>query len=334
MLARNKMFDWGWLPSETFRVPVIAVGNLSTGGTGKTPHVEYLADLLSKDYKVAVLSRGYKRKTKGYLKAKKNSTVDDVGDEPFQFYQKYIDNENVIITVDEKRRHGIKTILKQNPETDVLILDDAFQHRYVKPALNILLTDYRSIFTMDYVVPTGNLREFRCGANRADIIIVTKTPKVLSPIDKDLILKELEKYRDKNIFFSYIEYGKLHPVTNACKAKHPKKIKTVILLTGIANPSPLEEYIKRISDELYLLKYPDHHKYTKQDAKEIGSLFNEIFSGDKAIVTTEKDLMRLRDPELMQILEDVPVYYLPIKIGFHENGEDKINKIVTGLLNK
>ncbi len=331
MFVRNKMFDWGLLCSEAFPVPVVSVGNLSTGGTGKTPHVEYLVEILYSNYKVAVLSRGYKRKTKGYLEATSKSNVDDIGDEPYQIYNKF--GNNIILAVDEKRRRGIKNILKNYPDTDVVLLDDAFQHRYVKPRLNILLTDYRNLFARDFVVPTGNLREFRFGAKRADLLVVTKTPKILSPIDKELILKDLKKYKDKNLLFSYFQYGKLHPVTEACKNKHPKKIKSVVLLTGIANPASLEEYLKRISEELYLLEYPDHHRYTKQNVKEIVVFFKELFSGDKAIVTTEKDFMRLQDPELIKLLEEVPVYVLPVKVRFHENGEKAIKNELTQLFN-
>jgi len=331
MFVRNKMFDWGLLPSETFGVPVVSVGNISTGGTGKTPHVEYLVEMLCEKYKVAVLSRGYKRKTKDYLEATPQSKVNDIGDESLQIYKKF--KSKIIVVVDEKRRRGIKNILKDHPDTDIILLDDAFQHRYVKPALNILLTDYRNLFTKDYVVPTGNLREFRCNAKRADIIIVTKTPEIFSPIDKGLLLKGLKKFRNKKILFSYIKYGKLHPVTGACKKTHPRKIKTVVLLTGIADTAEPEEYIKRISKELYLFNYPDHYKYKEKDIDEIVAFFKEIFSGDKAVVTTEKDLMRLQQPGLMEALNDIPVYYLPVKIKFHEDGEKKLKDIVTGLFN-
>jgi len=324
------MFDWGLLPSQTFKVPVISVGNLSVGGTGKTPHIEYLAEYLLDKYKVAILSRGYKRKTKGYLEANSASTVNDIGDEPFQYFKKY--KNNVIIAVDGNRRRGISNILKNYPDTDVILLDDAFQHRYVKPALNILLTDYRNLFVNDYVLPTGYLREFRRGAKRADVLVVTKTPKVFSPIDKELILKQISKYLNKKILFSYIQYDKLQPVTKACKKKHPAKIKSVFLLTGIANTSPLEEYIKRISDEIYHLRYSDHHKYSKKDVEEIIRFYNEVFSGDKAIVTTEKDLMRLQNTELIDFFNNIPLYYLPIKIKFHENGDKKIKELVENLI--
>lgn len=325
MHVRNKMFDWGLLKSECFDVPVISVGNITTGGTGKTPHVEYLIDMLSSDYKVAVLSRGYKRATKGYHEATPQTTVADIGDEPFQFYNKY---NNIVIAVDEKRRRGIKKILKNHPETKIILLDDAFQHRYIKPKLNILLTNYRNLFTNDYIVPTGNLRESRRGAKRANTIIVTKTPRIFSPIDKDLILNKLKHYTDKTILFSYIDYGQLEPVTPACKKKHPQKIKSIVILTGIANPASLEERIKRISDEQFFLKYPDHHKYSKKDINKIVTFFNEIFSGDKAIVTTEKDLMRLKDPGFMKMLSKVPLYYMPIKIRFHNSDKTEfLNKI-------
>ncbi len=332
MVFRNKMFDWGILPSDTFNVPVIIVGNISTGGTGKTPHTEYLIEMLYNKYNVAVLSRGYKRNTKGYIEAKPQSNVSDIGDEPFQLYKKYKDN--IILSVDEKRKRGIKNLLKSYPGIDVILLDDGFQHRYVKPALNILLTDYRNLFTEDFILPTGNLREFRSSAKRADLIIVSKTPDIFSPIDKDILLNKLKKFKTKPILFSYIDYGELQPVNSKCKNNKISKIKSIVLLTGIANPSSLEEHLKKISDELYMLKYPDHHRYTKKDIDQIVAFYEDIFSGDKAIVTTEKDLMRLKEPAYMDALAEIPLYYIPIKIKFHEKGEKKLEQAVMRLFNE
>lgn len=322
---RNKFFDWGILPSQSFEKPIIGIGNLSTGGTGKTPHVEYLAGLLKKRFKVAILSRGYKRKTRGYQVAGAQSTVNQVGDEPLQIYLKHPETH---VAVCVSRRKGIKRIIKEKPSHQVILLDDAFQHRYVKPDLNILLTDYHKIFTRNYMLPTGNLREFRHGAQRADALIVTKTPNVFSPLDKKLILKDLEKYNIKNIFFSYIKYGKWMPVTDYAKTEKLQKAKTIFLITGIANPTPLAEHLKRLSIELKVFKFADHHQFTVKELDDFVSRFRETYSGNKAIVTTEKDSMRLRKPELARIIKNLPVYYVPIEVDFHEQDKERFDKMV------
>ncbi len=322
---RNKFFDWGILPSQSFDKPIIAIGNLSTGGTGKTPHVEYLAGLLKSRFKVAILSRGYKRKTRGYHVAGAQSTVSQVGDEPLQIYLKHPETH---VAVCASRRKGIKHIIKEKPSNQVILLDDAFQHRYVKPGLNILLTDYHKIFTKNYMLPTGNLREFRSGAQRADALIVTKTPNVFSPLDKKIILEDLEKYNIKNIFFSYIKYGKWVPLTNYAKTEKLQKAKTIFLITGIANPTPLAEHLKRLSTELKVFKFADHHQFTVKELDTFVSSFRETYSGNKVIITTEKDSMRLRKPELANIIKNLPVYYVPIEVDFHEQDKARFNKLI------
>lgn len=322
---RNKFFDWGVLPSKTYDLPVIGVGNLSTGGTGKTPHVEYLIQLLKPKYKIATLSRGYKRKTRGFQYASKKSAVRDIGDEPLQMYTKHPDT---YIAVCENRNKGIKKILENSPENEVIILDDVFQHRYVQPGLNILLTDYHKIFTRNYVLPTGNLREFRSGAKRADALIVTKTPGVFSPLDRKLLLKELDRYQIKQIFFSYIKYGKWIPVNEKAKEKKQQKAKTIFLFTGIANPVPLGEHLKRLSTDLKVFRFSDHHQFTAKELQHVKETYDATFSGTKAVITTEKDTMRLRNPELLKIFEKIPLYYVPIEVDFHKGNKRAFNKMV------
>ncbi len=322
---RNKFFDWGILPSKSFDHPVIGVGNLSTGGTGKTPHIEYLIGLLKGRFKVATLSRGYKRKTRGYQVANAQSTVTQIGDEPLQIFLKH---PGIHVAVCASRRKGIKRIIREKPSNQVILLDDAFQHRYVKPGLNILLTDYHKIFTHNYMLPTGNLREFRQGAQRADALIVTKTPSVFSPLDKKLILTELEKYKIKDIFFSYIKYGNWVPVTNYARTEKLQKAKTIFLITGIANPTPLAEHLKRLCSELKVFKFADHHQFTIKELDSFVNSFRETYSGNKVIITTEKDSMRLRKPELSNIIKNLPVYYVPIEVDFHEQDKVRFNKMV------
>lgn len=328
---RNKLFDWRILPSKAFDHPLIGVGNLSTGGTGKTPHVEYLVKLLKKSYKVAVLSRGYKRRSKGFQVASKQSTVREIGDEPLQVYLKH---PEVLVAVHANRRKGVQKILDDYPKNEVILLDDVFQHRYVKPGLNILLTDYHKIFTKNYMLPTGNLREFRGGASRADALVITKTPSVFSPLDRKLILKDLARFNIGKIFFSYIRYGVWIPLSPIAKERNMQNAKTIILVTGIANPTPLGEYLKRLCLDLKIFKYPDHHQFTEN---EIGSLieqYHETYSGSKAIITTEKDSMRLRKPELARLIENLPVYYVPIEVDFHQQDKEEFNQMVHDYMNE
>ena len=312
--VRNILFDWHILPSESFPVSVICVGNLAMGGTGKTPHTEYLIRLLQKDYKVAVLSRGYGRKTKGFILA--DNTMDSltIGDEVKQLSNKF---KNVIVAVSEDRRKGIRTLLKTHPEIDVILMDDAFQHRYVKAGLSILLSDYSNLYVNDFVVPTGFLREFKSGADRAEIICITKSPKVLSPIvtrDIETILKIKE---NQKLYFSYIKFRKVLPLCKDTQVEMPKKIYAILLFAGIVNTYPLEEYLKSECDELTVLKYNDHYQYTLKDIEFIIQKFKDLYSVNKIIVTTEKDAKRLECDAFNELLKTVPIYYVPIEIELH-----------------
>jgi len=315
--VRNKLFDWGIMKSQSFDFPVISVGNLSVGGTGKTPHVEYLIKLLKDDFKVATLSRGYKRNTKGYLEAGITSISDDVGDESVQKKQKF---REVIVSVDENRVHGIKKIVGDHPETEVVILDDAFQHRSVKPGLNILLTDFHKLYPENYPLPMGTLREFRSGAKRADIIVITKTFPTLSPITVRRITKLIKPCEHQGLYFSFIKHGKLTPVPGIEAASElPHKINTILVFTGIANMYPLDEHLGKMTNHMEKLHFKDHHKYTTRDLSRIRDTFENIFTRDKIIVTTEKDAMRLFLPKIPDILKGLPIYYVPIEIKIHKD---------------
>ncbi len=288
---RNFLFDKGILKSTKFDIPIVCVGNLSVGGTGKTPQIEYLIRLLKDKKRVAVLSRGYKRKTKGFILVDKNHAVNDVGDEPLQYVTKFND---IYVAVDENRAEGIKALLKLENPPEIILLDDAFQHRKVKASYNILLTKYNDLFTDDYVLPTGNLRESRRGARRANTIIVTKCPENLSKKNQEKIIDKIHPNPNQNIFFTTIFY--------ADKLKGSQQIKVddlidyeVLLITGIANPTPLLTFFNDKKINVKHIKYPDHHHFSDADIRKIKSDFKNISSSKKTLVTTEKDYMRLSD---------------------------------------
>ncbi|MDH8702081.1 tetraacyldisaccharide 4'-kinase [Dysgonomonadaceae bacterium PH5-43] len=325
---RNQLFDWGILSSEEFPIPVISIGNLSVGGTGKTPHTEYIVNLLINRYKVAVLSRGYKRKTKGFLIANELSTAKTIGDESFQIHKKF---PSIIVAVDSNRRRGIKKLLEL-PETEkpeVIILDDAFQHRYVKPSLSILLTDFNRPFYEDKLLPSGLLREPRYGSSRADIVICTKCPNSLKPIDYRLVSNNMGLYPYQDLFFSSFKYRSLHPVfeqnTNIkkeCLEYLAKNDFSFLVVTGIAKPEILMEHLEQYSKDTKLLDYPDHHQFSNKDIKHIIKTFEDITNDKKIIVTTEKDAARLiNDARIPNELKQY-FFYLPIEVIFLLEQED------------
>ncbi|HNS16508.1 MAG TPA: tetraacyldisaccharide 4'-kinase [Bacteroidales bacterium] len=311
---RNRLFDLGILPSESFDIPVISVGNLCMGGTGKTPHVEYLICLLKDKYHLATLSRGYGRKTRGFRLAATGSSVKDIGDEPVLLKGKF---PEVMVAVDESRRRGVRKLMELDPVPDVILLDDAYQHRYIQPGLNILLTDYFNLYTKDYLIPAGRLREPKSGAKRADIIVVTKTDPVWSPITERYLREELCPEPDQTVCYSYLKYG--DPValsgekTDLCLQKKG----SVLMVSGIANPYPLEVYLKSHFNEFERLTFRDHHQFTAGDVKKIRSVFVSMMGREKIILTTEKDAIRMREANIADLLMDLPVYYLPVRIEFH-----------------
>lgn len=314
--VRNRLFDFGWLESESFDVPVISVGNLSVGGTGKTPHVEYLIQLLNTEYKVAVLSRGYKRKSKGFVLATENATVADLGDEPFQYHQKF---KNVQVAVDANRRRGIRLLLESSSKPDVILLDDAFQHRYVLPQLQILLTTFDQPFTNDWLLPTGNLRESAAGAKRASAIIVTKCPPTLTAKQQQPFISAFANYSNAPVFFSSIDYASQTSGDMLFESSELKRFSKVVF-TGIANPKYFIETVKNTADTVF--KFPDHYDLTPGEIATIqkqGTVF----------LTTEKDYVRVRAS-----WKDNNLCYLPINIRFLEKEADFKNLILSNLNSK
>jgi tetraacyldisaccharide 4'-kinase len=304
---RNFLFDCGILKSYSFPIPVIAVGNLSVGGTGKTPKIECLIRLLSDKYNVATLSRGYKRKSKGFILASENSNAEILGDEPFQFYKKF---PKIQVAVDANRKNGIEQLLSQPKKPDIILLDDAFQHRKVKAGFYILLTTYNDLFTNDFILPTGNLRESRSGAKRANIIIVTKCPENLSVSEQEIIEKKLKIYnKTASIFFTSIQYD--DKIYSNIKTLNVNDIKNVdkLLVAGIAKPESFFAYLQSEKDQC--LTFADHHDFSEQDIIDINKK-----AGNSIIITTEKDFVRLNEK-----LQNDNLFYLPIKSSFLNKGE-------------
>ncbi|NOU48866.1 MAG: tetraacyldisaccharide 4'-kinase [Bacteroidales bacterium] len=331
LLFRHLLFDLKIRHSETFREPVICVGNLTFGGTGKTPHIEYLTRLLQPDYKVAILSRGYMRKSKGFVLAEKNTGFEIIGDEPRQYLNKF---DNIIIAVDEKRVRGIKNLLNLTPKPDVILLDDAFQHRAVKAGLNILLTDYHHLYPQDHLVPAGSLRDVKSAAHRADIIIVTKTPKIFSPFIYRQLSALIKPRPHQKLYFSYLTYGRFVPVLSNLNIPVPHSIGTILMFCGIANPYPLQEYLQTKCNELILIDFPDHHSFTEKDMQSIKKQYDSILGKNKIIITTEKDAMRLIDSPYLSRFEGIPFYFVPIAVKFHLENESNFDKEIVEYVSK
>ncbi|MDP1622109.1 MAG: tetraacyldisaccharide 4'-kinase [Bacteroidales bacterium] len=331
MAIRNLLFDIHLLPSKTFDKPVISVGNLTHGGTGKTPHIEYLIRLLSPAMSVASLSRGYGRKSRGFILGSKRSNVKYIGDEPLQILKKF---DTLKVAVDEKRSRGITILLEKYPDLNVILLDDAFQHRYVKPGLSILLTDYHLPFFDNLILPSGSLREFRSGAGRADIIVVTKTPKIFSPITRRRIMEELKPKTHQRVYFSYIKYMDPEPVFDTPDLSFPERMTNILLFTGIANDYPLTEHLERMCSELIVMKFADHHPYSVRDVEGIIRKFNDLPTQKKVIVTTEKDVMRLKTPEISGYLKNLPLFCVPMEIDFHGDDKEKFDNEILQYVKK
>lgn len=324
---RNLLFDLGAISSKKFPIPVISIGNLNTGGTGKTPHIEYLVRLLSAQYNIAILSRGYRRKTRGFLQVLPTHLSTEVGDEPLMFSFKF---PQVIAAVAENRSKGIEEIMKRFPEVNLILLDDAFQHRFVKPSLNILLTEYHRSFTEDSLLPYGNLREAKRGASRADILVVTKTPKIFPIMARQYFLNKLQSYKFGHVFFSSIHYGNWMHIKDG--SAPDMNYNTLYLATGIAQTYVLEEYLRGQCRELIVNKFSDHYQFKEDDLKKIRAEFGNIIGTQKAIVMTEKDYMRLKDVNLARLIHDLPVFYIPICVRFHQNSEQQFDEFVTDFI--
>lgn len=335
--VRNKLFDWGILRSKSFDVPTICVGNIAVGGTGKTPHTEYLIGLLQQEYRVAVLSRGYKRKTSGYVLADKESSMQQIGDEPYQIKKKF---PEVTVAVDEKRVRGIERLSKlTDPTIEVVLLDDAFQHRYVKAGMNIVLTDYHRLFCDDTLLPAGKLREKEKAKNRAQMVIVTKCPDTIKPIDFNIISKRLQLYPYQHLYFSSLQYGGLVPVFPESGAEKRAlhslaKNEAVLLVTGIASPEIMNEEILKHTAKVQLLTFRDHHNFKNKDIKLITAQFDKIAAEKKLIITTEKDATRLANhPAVSDELKKY-IYALPIETKILQQREESFRKTIIDYVRK
>jgi tetraacyldisaccharide 4'-kinase len=320
------MYDKNILKSASFNFPLICVGNLAAGGTGKTPMTEYLVRLLQNDYKTATLSRGYKRKTEGFAIADKDTTALEIGDEPMQFHQKFPD---VTIAVGEERIVAIPLILHQRPEIEVIILDDAFQHRQVKAGLNIVLTDFSNLYSRDFILPAGDLRDVRSSSKRADIIIVTKCPANLPEKERQQIIVELKPLPNQAVYFTTIDYGKPYQLFTGKKIEIEPDC-GILLVCGIANPRPIKEYLTKHADSYDMLRYADHHIFHSNDLKDIKHHFNKINSAKKIVLTTEKDAVRLKKFETE--LKDFPIYAVPIEHRFLFNEAANFKAAITGFI--
>lgn len=333
VFIRNMLFDYGILPSRHFSTPVISVGNITVGGTGKTPHVEYLVRLLTKDFKVSVLSRGYKRKTKGLHIASDKPNSAEIGDEPTQMKLKY---PEIDLIVDADRVRGIEKLIERKNE--LVILDDAYQHRYVKPGLSILLIDYNRPIYKDHLLPVGNLREHRQAKNRADIIVFTKTPEKVKPIDKRIALERIKAYAYQSVYFSCFKYGHFTSVFgNNVKISddfhNNHELYTVILLTGIASSKSIINYLESYTTDIEHLEYADHVNYTKAKLNRITSLYESVDNDKKIIITTEKDAVKLRELKDVNKTLINNTFYLPIEVKILDN-EVKFNEQIIDYVKK
>ncbi|HLN56077.1 MAG TPA: tetraacyldisaccharide 4'-kinase [Bacteroidales bacterium] len=327
---RNFLYDAEVFRSKEFPIPVICIGNITMGGTGKTPHTEYLAGLLSKEFRVAVLSRGYKRKSTDFRIVKPDSAITDSGDEPLQIASKF---PNVVVAVERDRVKGVKKISELYPDTDVIILDDGFQHRALKPGFSVLLSDFSRPLPEDHLLPYGSLRESRNNIRRADVILITKTPPDISPIGRRLVVTNAGKLPYQNLYFTAIKYLKPKPVFDNAENRYDLEWNSfsangAVLVTGIANTSPLEEHIKRFFSTVVHLGFSDHHDFTNDDLSRISGAWNELKTPVRYIITTEKDAMRLRN--FTDLPEDIKAafYYIPIGIEFLNNDKNEFEKLI------
>lgn len=333
---RNYLFDAEILKSKSYSIPVISVGNITVGGAGKTPHVEYLIDLLRDEMQVAVLSRGYKRKSRGYVVADENTTMRDIGDEPFQIKQKF---EGVYVAVDKDRCHGIDHLIsdEDTKDVEVILLDDAFQHRYVKPGVNILLVDYHKFINYDKLLPAGRLREPQSAKVRADIVIVTKCPKNLNPIDYRVLSKAMDLKAFQQLYFTTLSYCDLKPIFNGGDTVPLNEImgENILLLTGIASPEHLQVDIMAYTRgvKLETMAFSDHHNFTERDVERINERFAAMPS-PKRIITTEKDQVRLFYLEGLSEEVKQNIYALPIKVEFMLEGGKIFNEKIESYVRK
>jgi len=323
---RNWLYNKKIIRSTSFGLPIICVGNLAVGGTGKSPMVEYLVRLLKDQYKVATLSRGYKRRTKGYALANDESTALEIGDEPKQFHVKFPD---ISIAVGEQRLEAIPQLLHDRPGTQAIILDDAFQHRAITAGLNILLTDYSNLFTRDFYLPTGDLRDLKSEYKRAEVIVVTKCKPDLTVHEKEKITREIGLQNGQSIFFAAIEYGQPYHILNHTRFPLTEKTE-VLLVSGIANPRPLKNLLEKYSKTYYMIQYADHRIFTIDDLQDVKKRFKAIEAVNKIILTTEKDAVRL--VKFNAEIADWPLYVIPVRHHFLYEEGDRFNQLVINFI--
>jgi len=328
VFLRNRAYDMGILKSTEFNVPVISIGNITVGGTGKTPHVEYLVDLLKEKYNVATLSRGYKRKTKGFRLVECTSTAAEVGDEPLQIKNKFPD---VCVSVCENRVAGVQRLLQAKPEKapDAILLDDAFQHRRIVPGINILLIDYNRQIKEDRLLPVGRLREGIDQVRRANIIIFTKCPDQVSPIMRRILQNDVHLLPYQKLYLTRFEYGKLIPAFDGEpleKSFYEARKYAQLIVTGIASPEPVYQHLKKFSEKIERLSFPDHYAYQQDDIQKIAHKFESIQATKKIIVTTEKDFMRLKNCTYLSDDLKKILYYLPVKVQFLDGENELFNQ--------
>jgi tetraacyldisaccharide 4'-kinase len=314
---RNLFYRQGLLKGVSFNLPVISVGNLSVGGAGKTPHIEYLIQLLRPYLNLATLSRGYKRKTKGFLIIHPDMTAEQAGDEPLQFKRKFPD---VLVTVGENRTFAIPEILSQHPDRQVILLDDAFQHRSIQPGLNILLTEFSYPFTRDYLLPSGRLREWRGAYQRADIIIVSKCPPLLTEEQRNAMTREISPLPRQRLYFSYYDYDRPYYLFDRRYVAELQPDWEVLLICAIARTDYLVDYLEEKVSKVRILEYEDHHHFTKYDVGHLKANFDRMKAPKKLIITTEKDAMRLEIHKQFLIDNKAPIFALPVSVQFH--GDD------------
>lgn len=320
---RNWLYDKKIFKTAGFGLPLICVGNLSVGGTGKSPMVEYLVIMLKDKFRVATLSRGYKRKTKGYALAGAQTTALDIGDEPMQFHLKF---PEIPVAVGEERILAIPQLLHDKPETEAIILDDAFQHRSITAGLYILLTEYSNLFTRDFYLPTGDLRDLKSSYKRAEIIVITKCNTDLTVGEKTKLIDEIKPVKDQKIFFTAIEYGELYHISNK-KIFIADASTEILLVAGIANPKPLKQLLEEKSNSYHMLQFADHHIFTIDDLNEIRQKFENIETKNKIILTTEKDAVRLA--KFTNEIAAMPLYVIPVRHRFLFNEGGQFDNLVT-----
>lgn len=316
MSLRDFFYRKGLLKSVSFDLPVISIGNLSVGGAGKTPHIEYIILLLREYINIATLSRGYRRKTRGYLEIQPKMSAEQAGDEPLQFKRKF---PEVMVTVSESRSFGIPQIVSERPQTQLVLLDDAFQHRSVKPGMNILLTEYNHPFTRDHLLPSGRLREWRSAYERADTIIVSKCPPEMDEAQKEAFIQEIKPFPNQQLFFSYYRYHQPYYIFNGRYRANLQPDWDVLLISAIARTEYLTDYLSSKVGKLRTLEFEDHHYFTKSDMADLKRAYESLTSSKKIILTTEKDAMRMELHREFLIAERLPIFALPIQVQFHFN---------------